>query len=52
MLKGERLQRKEKAQRSFEPLKNIIIEDPVLAPPNFDLAFEVHCCWKNLEKIK
>jgi len=42
-LKGERFRWSEKAQKSFEPLKKKLTKAPVLAPPNADLVFEVHC---------
>lgn len=42
-IKGDKFQWTEQAQKSFDHLKQLLTETPVLALPNFDQVFEVNC---------
>lgn len=42
-IKGDKFQWTEQAQKSFDHLKQLLTETPVLALPNFDQVFEVSC---------
>jgi len=42
-IKGDKFQWTEQTQKSFDNLKQLLIETPVLALPNFNQVFEVSC---------